>query len=44
MKIKNSIFPPQYTRYGKNVRKQICLFQKDPHFIPYANVVLMDIE
>ena len=29
MKIKNSIFPPKYTRYGKNVRKQNCLFQKD---------------
>ena len=29
IKIKNSIFPPKYTRYGKNVRIQNCLFQKD---------------
>ena len=29
IKIKNSIFPPKYTRYGKTVRKEICLFQKD---------------
>ena len=29
MKIENSIFPPKYTRYEKNVKKQNCLFQKD---------------
>ena len=29
MKINNSILPPKYTRYGKNVRKKNCLFQKD---------------
>ena len=29
MIIKNSTFPPKYTRYGKNIRKQNCSFQKD---------------
>ena len=29
MKIKNSIYPTEYTRYGKNVKKQNPLFQKD---------------
>ena len=29
MKIKNSIFPRKYTRYGKNFKIQNCLFQKD---------------
>ena len=28
IKIKNSIFPPKYTGYGKNVKKQNSLFQK----------------
>ena len=26
IKIKNSIFPPKYTRYEKNVMKQNCSF------------------
>ena len=26
MKIKGSIFPPKYMRYGKNIRKENCLF------------------
>ena len=26
---KNSIYPPEYTIYGKNVRKQNCSFRKD---------------
>ena len=29
LKIKNSIFSPKYTRYGKNVKKQIFLSQDD---------------
>ena len=29
IKIKNSILPPKYTRYGKNVKKQNYLFQED---------------
>ena len=28
MKMKNSIFPPKYTRHAKTVRKQKYLFQK----------------
>ena len=34
MKINNSIFPPKYTRYGKNYKKQDCLFQKDLNLGP----------
>ena len=29
VKIKTSIFLPKYTRYGKNVKKQNSLFQRD---------------
>ena len=29
MIIKNPIFPPKYTRYGKNIVKQNCLSQKN---------------
>ena len=29
MKIKNSIFPPKYERYEKNVKTQNCLFKKN---------------
>ena len=28
LKINNLIFPPKYTKYGKNVGKQNCLFQR----------------
>ena len=31
IKIINSIFPPKYTGYGKNIKEQNCLFQKVPH-------------
>ena len=29
MNLKNSIFPPEYMRYRKSVKKKNCLFQKD---------------
>ena len=29
LKIKNSIRPPKYTKYGKYVKKQNCLSKKD---------------
>ena len=29
IKIKSTIFPPKYTRYGKNVKKQNCSFLKN---------------
>ena len=29
LKIKNLTFPPKYTGYEKNVKKQNCLFQRD---------------
>ena len=32
MKIKNSIFPPKYTRYGKNVMNQNCSPPEDLKF------------
>ena len=34
MKIRNSIPPPKYTRYRKNVMKKICLFQNDLQLWP----------
>ena len=27
--IKNSIFPPKYTKYGKSIKKENYLFEKD---------------